>query len=129
MRSEELANLFFESILKKTSNVHFIDGPILPRKRRRPSYKTMKEYFVVEGNLKEGKAYNPMSPKEHFRGIYHEDLGDMVNSIKHRFEQPRYKIFSCLESFLLEIIILLMVLRIQTQPFQTCVKSILMKLV
>ena len=28
---KESANLFFESILKKASKFHFIDGPILPR--------------------------------------------------------------------------------------------------
>ena len=45
MRSDEGAKLFFETVAKKASNYLFIQKPALPRKRKRPNYGTLHNYF------------------------------------------------------------------------------------
>ena len=71
MRNEQSADLFFKKVSKKASSFDFIQKPILPRKRRNPNYKTMNDYFRVDGRLedKTTEAYHPTTAKERYRGL------------------------------------------------------------
>ena len=71
MRNEQSADLFFEKVSKKASSFDFIQKPTLPRKRRNGNYKTMNDYFRVDGRLedKTTEAYHPTTAKEHYRGL------------------------------------------------------------
>ena len=87
--------MFFDSINKKSSKFDFIDGPILPTKRKNPNCKTMSKYFMKGGEFKRGESITPDIPKKHFRGIYYEVPDVMINFTKNCFKQPSFKIFSC----------------------------------
>ena len=104
MRTDEAANLFYETSVKKASKHEFIESPALPRKRKRPDYKTMEQHFQVDGYHYNAEAHHPATPKDHFRSIYFESLDIISTSIKARFEQPSFKAFLKLESFLLKSI-------------------------
>ena len=71
MRNEQSADLFFEKVSKKAFSFDFIQKPTLPRKRRNGNYKTMNDYFRVDGRLedKTTEAYHPTTAKEHYRGL------------------------------------------------------------
>ena len=67
------ADLFFETVLKKSSTHDFINDPVLPRKRKKnPNYRSLNEYFTVEGHSNTSQVHHSLSPKEHFRIIYIE---------------------------------------------------------
>ena len=88
--------------MKKASKFGFINEPVLSRKRENPNYITSDKHFVIKGNTSKREAYYPTTPKEHYRSIYFDILDIMISSIKTLFEQPSFKLFSALESLLLE---------------------------
>ena len=45
MRTEENAKLFFDTVLKKSRDHSFIDEPKLPRKRKRPNYRSIVDHM------------------------------------------------------------------------------------
>ena len=60
MRTNDNAQLFFETVAKKALDHAFVCKPELPRKRRRPNYKSIVEYMQVDGyNDGTNNAYNP----------------------------------------------------------------------
>ena len=50
--------MFFDSINKKSSKFDFIDGPILPTKRKNPNFKTMSKYFMKGGGIQKRGKHN-----------------------------------------------------------------------
>ena len=106
MRNEQSADLFFEKVSKKSSSFDFIQKPILPRKRRNPNYKTMNDYFRVDGRLedKTTEAYHPTTAKYHYRGLYYEVLDFIITAIQERFDQESFKMFSSIQSLLLKCV-------------------------
>ena len=49
MQSDEEAELFFKTVSKKALDYPFINNAALPRKRKRPNYGSLDNYFQVEG--------------------------------------------------------------------------------
>ena len=77
MRSEEMFNLFFESLNKVIERIG-VDGPALPRKRNAP-------IRYDDGN---GQSYHSPTVEEHYRVKYFEVIHLAINSIQYRFDQP-----------------------------------------
>ena len=101
MRTDEAAKMFYDSVIKKASKHTFIEAPVLSRKRKRPNYRALINYFHVDGHDYGGEAHNPVSVEYEYRAVYFEALDIITAAIKTRFEQPSFKAFLKLESFLL----------------------------
>jgi len=104
MRTDESAALFFSTTVKKASNHSFITKPSLPRKRKRPSYKSIVDYMQVDGYDDVDNAYHPATVEEYYKQQYFEALDLIISSIKERFEQPTFISFLNMEALLLNII-------------------------
>ena len=73
--------------------------------RKAPNYNTLERYYNVVGlSSKESEAYHPSTPKEFYRDIYIDVLDTITNAIKDRFDQPSFKSYMIMESFLLKAI-------------------------
>lgn len=103
----EIAMLTVKTIQSVRSNTNFdlfwdkaelmrvkwdVDEPQLPRKRKVP-----KRY-----ELGVGEAEFHATPKDMYRQVYFEAIDLAVSSIKDRFEQPGYKVYSNVEQLLLK---------------------------
>ena len=49
MRNIDSADCFFETVKQKAANHYFICELILPRKRKSRNYKSLNDFFIVEG--------------------------------------------------------------------------------
>ena len=78
-----------------------IDSPSLPRKRKKPKYSILN---CLDGCESSHESYHPESPSDHYKQIYIEALDIIISSIKDRFDEPGYKIFSNVEGLLLKAI-------------------------
>ena len=89
IRSEEKFDLFWEKVTSLTADVD-VNDPILPRKRKVPR------------RFEDGSAQPEYdgSPKDMYRRIYFEALDLLVQAIEDRFDQPGYRMYSCLETLL-----------------------------
>ena len=95
-------DLFYETVTKSASSIDFVSTPTAPRKRKRPKYDILQ---FLEGNPRcSGEAYYPETAHAHFKAIYFEAIDVIVSSIKERFEQPAFKIFTEVEQLLLKSI-------------------------
>ena len=90
IRNDESLDMFWEKVLKVASEVD-VNDPVLPRRRKAP-------------RLEEGSALPeyPPSPKDMYRRVYFEALDLLMQTIKDRFDQPGYRIYSCIEMLLLK---------------------------
>ena len=79
MRTDEAANLFYETTVKKASKHEFIESPALPRKRKRPDYKTIEQHFQVDGYHYNAEAHHPATPKDHFHSNILRVAGHYLN--------------------------------------------------
>jgi hypothetical protein len=104
MRTDEAAKLFYNAIVKKETKHEFIESAHLPRKRKRPNYKTVQQHFQIDGYKEGTEAHHPATPEDHYRSIYLDSLDVITSSIKTRFEQPSFGAFLKLESFILQSI-------------------------
>ena len=103
MRSESNADAFYETTKIKAERYKFIEASSLPRKRKAPNYKTLEQFYTIDGLSPTAEAYHPSNPKKH-RIIYFEVLDAINNVIKERFDQPSFQAYLKLESFLLKVI-------------------------
>ena len=102
MKNDRDFNLFYETTKKSTSTIKEISTPGVPRKRKRPNYCSLQ---YIESNLSTtGEAYYPETAVDHFKPMYMEAIDAIINSIKDRFEQPRFKVFGQVEQLLLNSI-------------------------
>ena len=99
-RNIDSADCFFETAKQKAANHNF--EPILPRKRKSTNYKSLNDFFIVEGQSSKAQPYVPSSSKEHYRTIFFEVLDLIINSIQSRFDKPSFKSFLNLEFFLIQ---------------------------
>jgi len=104
MRSEENSDAFFDTLKSKAEKIDFIEEPSLPRKRRTPNYRTLEQYFDIQGLASKSVAYHPSDAREHYRLIYFEVLDSIISVIKERFNQPSFQAYMKMESFLLKAI-------------------------
>ena len=102
MRTKEAADLFYKYVVGNASSHKSIAQPMLPRKRKRPNYQSLVNFFQVDGYENNGEEHYSRSPEEFYSVIYFEALDLITTSIKSRFDQPSFKAFLKLESFLLE---------------------------
>ena len=102
MRNIDSADCFFKTVKQKAANHNFICESILPRKRKSPNYKSLNDFFIVEGEPSKAQLYFPSSSKEHYRAIFFKVLYLIINSIQSRFDQPIFKVFLNLESLLIQ---------------------------
>ena len=75
MRSESNADAFYETTKIKAERYKFIEAPSLPRKRKAPNYKTLEQFYTIDGLSSTAEAYHPSNPKVHYRIIYFEVFG------------------------------------------------------
>ena len=75
------------------------------RKRKRPNYGSLNNYFQVEGYSNSAKKYHPTTPEQYFRQQYFEKLDLIISSIKGRFNQPVFTAFLKIKQPLLNIIL------------------------
>ena len=102
MKNDRGFSLFYETTKKSTSTIKEISTPGVPRKRKRPNYCRLQ---YIESNLSTtGEAYYPETAVDHFKLMYMEAIDAIINSIKDRFEQPRFKVFGQVEQLLLNLI-------------------------
>ena len=102
MRNDRDFDLLYETVTKSASSIDFVSTPTAPRKRKRPKYEILQ---FLEGNPRcFGEAYYPETAHAHFKAIYFEAIDVIVSSIKERFEQPAFKIFTEVEQLLLKSI-------------------------
>lgn len=100
MRNDRDYDLFYSSVTKAATSVSDISNPAAPRKRKRPRYNILQ---FVEGNPRpSGEAYYPETAHAHFKAIYMEAIDVIVSSVKDRFNQPAFKVFSQVEQLLLK---------------------------
>lgn len=104
MRSQENSDAFFDTVKSKAERIDFIEEPSLPRKKRTPNYRTLEQYFDVQGLASNSVAYHPSDARESFRLIYFEVLDSIISVIKERFNQPSFQAYMKMESFLLKAI-------------------------
>jgi len=90
IRNEDSFDLFWLKVLKSAESFEF--EPELPRQRKRPR------------RYEEGEASSEFhtNPKEYFRQLYYEAIDLIMSSIKERFEQHGYEIYSNLEQLILK---------------------------
>ena len=62
MRNQANGNGFYESIKMKAERFDFVEHPALPRKRKTSNYKTLEQYFVVDGLPQGAEAHHPSNP-------------------------------------------------------------------
>ena len=105
MRSEEKAELFFKTVSKKALDYPFTNKAALPRKRKRPNYGSLDNYFQVDGYSNSANTYYPTTPEQYFRQKYFENLNLVISSVKDRFNQPAFTAFFKMEQLLLNIIL------------------------
>ena len=67
MRNQADADAFYESTKMKAERFDFVEHPILSRIRKTPNYKTLEQYFVVDGLPQGAEAHHPSNPKENCR--------------------------------------------------------------
>ena len=102
MRNDRDFDLFYETVTKSASSIDFVSIPTAPRKRKRPKYDILQ--FLEDNPRCSGEAYYPETAHAHFKAIYFEAIDIIVSSIKERFEQPAFKIFTEVEQLLLKSI-------------------------
>ena len=64
MQLDEEAELFLKTVSKKALDNPFINKAALPRKRKRPNYGSLDNYFQVEGYSNNVNTYHPTTPEE-----------------------------------------------------------------
>ena len=102
MRNDRDFDLFYETLTQSASSIDFVSTPTAPRKRKRPKYDILQ---FLEGNPRcSGEAYYPETAHAHFKAIYFEAIDVIVSSIKERFEQSTFRIFTEVEQLLLKSI-------------------------
>ena len=102
MKNVDSVDCFFEIVKQKAANHNFICECLLPRKRKSPNYKSLNDFFIVEGQSSKAQLYFPSSSKEHYQAIFFEVLDLIINSIQSRFDQPSFNVFLNLESLLIQ---------------------------
>ena len=102
MRSESNADAIYETTKIKAERYKFNEAPSLPTKTKAPNYKTLEQFYTMDGLSPTAEAYHPSNPKEHYRIIYFEVSDAVINVIKERFDLPSFQAYLKLESFLLK---------------------------
>ena len=99
----EKLSYFSKPSQKKGLDYPFINKAALPRKRKRPNYGSLDNYFQVEGYSNNANTYHPTTPEQYLRQQYFENLDLIISSIKDRFNQPTFMAFLKIEELLLNI--------------------------
>ena len=102
MKSQADVDAFYESTKMKTERFDFVEHLTLPRKQKTPNYKTLEQYFVVDGLPQGAEAHHPSNPKEHYRQMYFEVLDSIITVIEDRFDQKSFQAYLQMESLLLK---------------------------
>ena len=83
--------IFWSEVVKKQSEFD-VDDPVLPRRRKAPAR------FEVGT----GESHHPSSIEDHYRVQFFEALDLLIACIKDRFDQPGYRVYSKLETLLID---------------------------
>ena len=71
MRNDVSFNLFYQTVLRKSTKLDFSKESTLPTKRPKPNYSILQ---YLDGSESSAKSYSPASAQDYFRQIYHEAL-------------------------------------------------------
>ena len=85
MRSQENSNAFFDTVKSKVEKIDFIEEPSLHQKKQILNYRTLEQYFDVQGLTSKSVLYHPSDACENFQLIYFEVLDPITSVIKERF--------------------------------------------
>ena len=102
MRNQAHADAFYESTKMKAERFDFAEHPTLPKKQKTPNYKTLAQYFAVDGLPQGAEADHPSNPKEHYRQMYFEVLDSIITVMKDRFDQKSFQAYLQMKSLLLK---------------------------
>ncbi|XP_065195791.1 zinc finger MYM-type protein 1-like [Sycon ciliatum] len=91
LRNDTSFDTFWADVVKVQS-ANDVDEPVLARKRKTPAR------FAVGT----GQGHYPESPADHYKPIYFAAIDTVMACIKERFDQPGYKVYSCLEGVVLK---------------------------
>ena len=102
IRTDEAAKLFYDTVAKKATKHEIIESSVLPRKRKRSNYKTIHQYFQIDGYKWDTEAYYSDTLEDHYCSTQFDSLDIITSAIKTRFEEPSFEAILKLESFLLQ---------------------------
>jgi hypothetical protein len=92
LRNEQSFNMFWSKTVKLAASAG-VGQPTLPRRRGTPAR-------LDPGN--QGTAYYPEDVLEHYRSIYYEAIDVLVTTLKDRFDQKDFVMYSQCEQVLLK---------------------------
>ena len=102
IRNEHGFSFLYKKIKVSASEIEAISPPALPRKWRKPKRSTLD--YVTENPEATAAAHNPESPYEHYKPIYYKALNSIFNTIKDKFDQPIFKLFTQAEQLFLKAV-------------------------
>ena len=76
----------------KAEKNDFIEEPSLPPKRQIPNYRTLEQYFDVQGLASKSLAYHLSDVRENFRLIYFEVLDSSISVINKEIQTAKFPI-------------------------------------
>lgn len=91
LRNDESFAAFWTEVLKVQS-ANDVDEPVLPRRRKTPAR-------FADGA---GGGYHADTPVDLYKPVYFAAIDTVSACIKERFDQPGYKVYSCLEGVILK---------------------------
>ena len=80
VRTDEAAKLFYDTVVKKATKHEFIESAVLPRKRKRPNYKTIQQHFQIDGYKQGTETHHSATPEDHYHSIYFDSLDAIISS-------------------------------------------------
>ena len=101
LRNDESFNAFYAVIIKDAKSFRFIEGEVLPRKRKTPNYSIVQ---YIEGYQSKDTPHHPETVQDRYRVIYFEALDSIISATNGRFHQPCFEVYKKMESVLLKSI-------------------------
>ena len=98
MRNDECTKLFYDYVKKCAYQHALIEEPKLNRKRRKPNSATLQIIDGFESNAEICYSENIL---DKYRVMYFEVVDLFITSLKDRFEQEAFFVYSRIEDFLL----------------------------
>ena len=88
MRNEEHFNTMYDLRLKEIKKLHFIENPVLKRKRETPNYTLLN--FFVDGYKSISEAYYPDNPGDNYRQQFYRAIDVLIFSVRGHFDKPSF---------------------------------------
>ena len=94
--------LAIQKMKVSVNKIKAISTPVLPKKQRKPNYSIL--HSVTRNPKATAAAGFPEKLYKYRESIYHQALNYVVNAIKDRFDQPKFKLFTQAEQLFLKAV-------------------------